>query len=157
MDRRTCREGAGHNAAMTDATTPDLVQVVAAALVDDLRRPTCVLAGHRRYRPIGWELPGGKLEPGESPLAALHRELAEELGIAATIGDELVGPLPGSGWRLSERHVMRVWFAQVADGAPVPLEAHDELRWLAREQLYDVDWLPADYPIIEALAERLRQ
>lgn len=132
-----------------------LVEVVAAALVDDLERPTTILAGRRRYRPFGWELPGGKLEPGESTLDALHRELAEELGVSARIGVELVGPLPGGGWRLSGRHMMRVWFAQVDEGEPAPLEAHDELRWLGRHQLYDVAWLPGDYPIIGALAEWL--
>lgn len=131
------------------------VEVVAAALVDDLQRPTSILAGRRRYRPVGWELPGGKREPGESALDALHRELAEELGVCARIGVELVGPLPGGGWRLSQRHVMRVWFAQVCGGEPAPLEAHDELRWLRRHQLYDVAWLPADYPIVDALAEWL--
>ncbi len=136
-----------------DPTQP--VQVVAAALVDNLERPTVILAGHRRYRPIGWELPGGKIEPGESLAAALHRELAEELGVTARLGAELPGPLPDGMWRLSERHVMRVWFAQVDDGQPVPLEAHDELRWLRRDELYDVDWLPADYPIVAALAQRL--
>ncbi len=141
---------------MNAAPAPEPVEVVAAALVDDLDAPTRILAGHRRYRPVGWELPGGKLEPGESPLAALHRELVEELGVTARLGAQLPGPLPDGGWRLSERHVMRVWFAQVVDGDPLPLEAHDELRWLGHDELYDVDWLPADYPIIEALARSLR-
>lgn len=146
------------NADMDDAaalvpTSP--VEVVAAVLVDDLDRPTRILAGHRRYRPLGWELPGGKLEPGESPLEGLHRELAEELGVSARVGAALVGPLPGGAWPLSERHVMFVWFAEVYGGEPAPLEAHDELRWLIRDELYDVGWLPGDYPIVAALSERL--
>lgn len=143
---------------MDHASTPEPVtpvDVVAAALVDDLDRPTRILAGHRRYRPVGWELPGGKVEPGESTADALHRELAEELGVSARLGEELLGPLPDGGWRLSVRHVMRVWFAQVTGGTPQPLEAHDELRWLTCDELYDVDWLPGDYPIIEALRLRL--
>ncbi len=133
------------------------IDVVAAVLVDDLTRPMAMLAGHRRDHPAGagWELPGGKLEPGESMHGALHRELAEELGITARLGAQLVGPLLDGRWELSHRHMMLVWFAQITGGAPQPLEAHDELRWLRHEQLYDVGWLPGDYPIIEALAAAL--
>ncbi len=129
------------------------VLVVAAAVVDDLAAPRRLL-GARRAKPVSlagrWEFPGGKVEPGEDPVTALHRELAEELGVRVRLGDELVAPEP-AGWRLSEKYVMRLWTAQVSDGVPQPLVEHDELRWLDTGEWLDVPWLDADVPIVEAL------
>ncbi|QGQ18005.1 NUDIX domain-containing protein [Cellulomonas sp. JZ18] len=134
-------------------TPPTLV--VAAALVDDLDDPRLLLAG-RRATPASlagrWEFPGGKVDPGELPEEALHRELREELGVRVGLGVELLGPDDGM-WRLSERYVMRLWFAEVLDGEPAPLVEHDELRWLPEGQWLDVPWLDADVRIVERLAE----
>ena len=131
----------------------DPVLVVAAAVVDDLDDPRLLLAA-RRATPASlagrWEFPGGKVEPGETPEEALHRELREELGVRVGIGVELVGPDAGA-WRLSDRYVMRLWFAEVVDGDPEPLVEHDELRWLPSGQWLDVPWLDADVRIVEAL------
>ncbi len=130
------------------------VVVVAAAVVDDLAAPRRLLSA-RRAKPVSlagrWEFPGGKVEPGEDAVTALHRELLEELGVAVRLGDELVAPDP-SGWRLSEKYVMRLWTAQVTRGVPEPLVEHDELRWLDAGGWLDVPWLDADVPIVEALA-----
>lgn len=130
------------------------VLVVAAALVDDLAAPGALLAARRRA-PVSlagrWEFPGGKVEPGESPEDAVHREIREELGVPVELGDELAGPDDGA-WRLSERYVMRLWRARITDGDPQPLVEHDELRWLPRGQWLTVPWLDADVRIVEALA-----
>jgi len=130
------------------------VLVVAAALVDDLAAPGALLAARRRA-PVSlagrWEFPGGKVEPGESPEDAVHREIREELGVAIELGDELTGPDDGA-WRLSERYVMRLWRARITGGEPQPLVEHDELRWLPRGQWLTVPWLDADVRIVEALA-----
>jgi 8-oxo-dGTP diphosphatase len=127
--------------------------VVAAALVDDLGAPTALLAA-RRSRPVElagmWEFPGGKVDPGETPVEALHRELSEELGVEVELGDEVVGPDDG-GWIITDRHVMRLWLARVAAGEPEPLVEHDELRWLRRGELMDVPWLTGDVRIVEHL------
>ena len=130
------------------------VLVVAAALVDDLDDPRVLLAARRRS-PVSlagrWEFPGGKVEPGEEPEAALHRELREELGVEVELGAELRGPDDGC-WRLTGRYTMRLWRARVSGGEPEPLVEHDALRWLPRGEWLSVPWLDADVRIVAALA-----
>jgi 8-oxo-dGTP diphosphatase len=133
------------------------LEVVAAAIVDDLDHPTRLLAARRTEPPAlagGWELPGGKVDPGESALNALHRELREEIGVTVRVGERVPSQQADGLWPLGERYRMNVWLAVVTDGTPQPIEDHDALRWLDRSDLYAVGWLPADLPIVEAL-ERL--
>lgn len=133
-----------------------LIDVVAAVIVDDLNHPTRLLAA-RRSAPAAlagrWEFPGGKVEPGEDELAAVHRELGEELGVRVVIGAELPGP--AGAWPITAEHRMRVWFAALRDGSPQPLQDHDELRWLAADELHDVPWLDGDVEIVKALSRHL--
>jgi 8-oxo-dGTP diphosphatase len=139
-----------------EAPEAPLRLVVGAAVVDDLETPTTLLAA-RRTLPArlagGWELPGGKVEPGEEPEAALHRELAEELGVQVQLGAEVTPP-EGDGWPLPPAHRMRVWLVRIVAGEPVPLEDHDALRVLGPGEWLDVEWLPADVPVVRALSER---
>ena len=146
--------------------------VVAAAIVDDLGRPTRVLAGRRTGPPSlagKWELPGGKVEPDEDAVAALHREIAEELGVRVRLGAELVPPelsapltarattrADDSGWVLSATLQMRVWFAVVVAGQIVTSTDHDRLQWVATDEVAALDWLPGDRPIVDALWPLLR-
>lgn len=141
-------------------TSNDRQLVVGAAIVDDLQRPVRLLAA-RRTAPIalagGWEFPGGKVETGESADAALHREVTEELRVAIELGAEVAGPDRMRGvtvWPLQPGWGMHVRFARITEGAP-QLVDHDELRWLSRERLYDVPWLPADLPIVRAIEHLL--
>lgn len=136
------------------------VEVVGAAVVDDLAAPTRLLAARRTEPPAlagGWELPGGKVDPGEELLEALHREIREELGVRITVGALVEGPLDRGRWPLGAGYVMTVHLAEVAEGVPAPVEDHDELRWLSNDTLYAVPWLPADLPIIDAVAPLLAQ
>jgi 8-oxo-dGTP diphosphatase len=132
--------------------------VVGAAVVDDLERPSTLLAGRRTEPPHlagGWELPGGKVEVGEDPVQALHRELAEEIGVQVELGVEIPGPGgPKRGWPLQQGHSLRVWLARVVTGEPTPIEDHDQLRVLGPGEWLDVPWLPADVPIVRALLRR---
>ena len=129
------------------------VLVSAVALVDDLSRPTRVLAA-RRTRPAalagGWEFAGGKVEPGETSAQAARREVQEELGLRVRLGHR-VGP---GAWTLSATAVMDLWWATALPGepAPTPLQDHDRVRWLTRTDLFEVAWLTADLPIVEHLA-----
>jgi 8-oxo-dGTP diphosphatase len=131
------------------------VVVVAAALLDDLVAPTRLLAARRLGpEPVRgrWEFPGGKVDPGETPLEALHRELDEELGVTVTLGPELIGPDDGA-WRISARYALRLWPAVLLSGEPAPLVEHDELRWLGPGEWLSVAWLDADIRIVRALME----
>ncbi|MBD7995872.1 (deoxy)nucleoside triphosphate pyrophosphohydrolase [Arthrobacter sp. Sa2CUA1] len=136
---------------------PELKQVVGAAIVDDLRSPRSLLAARRsapeQYAGM-WEFPGGKVEPGETCEAALHRELAEELGVEVALGAEITGPL-AQGWPLNQSAAMRVWLVQLTAGEPQPLEDHDELRWVRLDslELAELPWIPADLPIVSAMLQ----
>jgi 8-oxo-dGTP diphosphatase len=130
--------------------------VVGAVIVDDLRCPRRVLAARRATpAPLAgrWEFPGGKVEDGELPEAALHREIREELAVGVELGDELVGPDAGC-WPISDRLTMRLWFAAL-EGEPRPDVAHDQVRWLGASQLDDVAWLPADVAVTQVLRRHL--
>jgi len=137
-----------------DTSLSTSAQVVGAAIVDDLIRPTTLLSGRRTEPPElagGWELPGGKVEPGEQPRDALLREIREELGVEIELGAQVEGPLAG-GWPLGDRYVMQVWLARITAGDPRPLQDHDQLRVLTKPELNGVTWLPADLAIIAAVA-----
>jgi 8-oxo-dGTP diphosphatase len=123
-------------------------------------RPTRLLAARRTEPPElagGWEFPGGKVDPGEDLVAAVHREVAEELGVEVVLGDRVVGPLEGGRWPLGDRYALTIWWAVVTRGEAAPIEDHDELRWLGAGDLYAVPWLPADLPVVELVARALRR
>jgi 8-oxo-dGTP diphosphatase len=123
-------------------------QVVGAALVRDGR----VLAA-RRTTPAEaagrWEFPGGKVEEGETPDAALVREIAEELGVAIEVRRWLTGAVP-----IGTSYELVVAIAVISSGEPQPVE-HDEVRWLGADELDDVDWLDPDQPFLRELRQVL--
>lgn len=124
--------------------------VVAAAIVADGR----LLAQQRAYPPEAagrWELPGGRVEPAESAVAALVRECREELAVeivpVAQLGTDLA--LPGGG-------VLRVYRARLADPGATPVAVeHAALRWVEASELAELDWLEADRVLLPALSALL--
>lgn len=124
--------------------------VVGAAIIDRGR-----LLAARRTRPPelagAWEFPGGKVEPGETERQALVRECREELGVEVRVGRRV-----GAACPLAGDLVMHVWTAAVLRGVPEARE-HDALRWLTESELFDVPWVPADLPAVEAVGAHLKE
>jgi alanyl-tRNA synthetase len=134
--------------------TADGRRVVVAAAVERRGR----LLAARRTRPEAlagrWELPGGKVEPGEDPAAALVRELREELAVDVAVVGRVPGPVDGD-WPLDDGSVLRVLRTRIERGDPDPVLAHDEIRWLGPRELADVPWLDADLAPATAAGGRL--
>lgn len=125
------------------------VRVVGAAIVRD-SEVLVARRGNTGSEAGKWEFPGGKVEPGETPEAALAREIDEELGVAIEVGAAL-----GTGvvTRAELRIVLTVFEARLLAGEPEARE-HAELRWLGLGALEALDWAEADLPAVANLARR---
>ena len=130
------------------------IRVVAAVIqsVNENGEPV-ILATQRGYGEYkdGWEFPGGKIETGESPAEALVREIREELDTTIVVG-ELIDTIE---YDYPDFHLSMDYFlCEIEDGSPV-LKEHEAARWLTKEQLNSVDWLPADLKLIGKCADIL--
>lgn len=126
------------------------VRVVGAAI---LRHRTCLAAqrGRDKADALCWELPGGKVEAGESPRAALAREIEEELGVRIA-----VGPWLGQGTSTAHgrRIELDVYAALITCGS-LTLHEHERCRWLTAGELHTLPWAAADVPLLPAIARLL--
>lgn len=126
-----------------------MLTVVAAALVDASGRVLVQRRPDGRLSAGMWEFPGGKIEPGESPEAALMRELREELAIDVDPGT--LSPACFASEPLGDRHLLLLLFVcRTWRGSPKPLQA-SELRWLRPYEMHGLDMLLPDLPLIARL------
>ena len=123
---------------------------VVAAIIRDGNKIFATQRGYGEFKD-GWEFPGGKVEEGETPQEALKREIEEELETEIEVGDYLTTiEHDYPKFHLS----MKCYWARIIEGKPVLLE-HEAARWLSREELDSVAWLPADETIIDRIKESL--
>ena len=126
------------------------VKVVAAIIIHENK----IFATQRGYGEFkdGWEFPGGKIEPGETPQEALVREIKEELDIEIEVKDFL----ETVEYDYPEFHLsMDCFFCTIKSGELV-LKEHEAAKWLTVEKLDGVDWLPADQGLIEGIREYMK-
>ena len=130
------------------------VNVVAAVICDSIQEKKKIFATARGYGEFKgmWEFPGGKIEDEETPQQALIREIWEELETKITVGD-LIATVEYDypAFHLS----MNCYWCQVTEGELKLVEA-EEARWLTKETLYDVPWLPADITLIAEIKKNMK-
>lgn len=131
-----------------------IIKVVAAVIksLND-KGQTIILSTQRGYGEFkdSWEFPGGKIENGETPQEALKREIMEELDTQIEVGT-LIDTIE---YDYSDFHLsMDCFWCEIVSGNLV-LKEHENAKWLTKEQLQDVEWLPADIKLIENIRENM--
>lgn len=124
-------------------------RVVAALIVQNNKLLVCQRTKHQTM-PLKWEFPGGKIEEGEQPRDALRRELDEELGIQATVGDELVRiqhEYPNGGMVELRFFVVREYQGELEN------RIFKDIQWAQPKDLLKYDFLEADLTLVNDLAK----
>lgn len=123
---------------------------VVAGIIKDSEKIFATQRGYGEFKD-GWEFPGGKMEPGETPQEALARELKEELAVDVNVGEFLCTV----DYDYPTFHLtMHCFYCSVIDGELTLLE-HEASKWLKMTELHSVNWLPADVEVVAALERNL--
>ncbi len=123
---------------------------VVAGIIKDGDKIFATQRGYGEFKD-GWEFPGGKMEPGETPQQALARELKEELAIDVNVGNFLCTV----DYDYPTFHLtMHCFYCSVIGGELTLLE-HEAAKWLKTTELHSVNWLPADVEVVAALERNL--
>ncbi len=122
------------------------IEVVAAIIHDGKGRIFATQRGYGDYKD-GWEFPGGKMEAGETPEEALRREIWEELETRICV-EQLVETVE---WDYPQFHLTMHCFWCSVESGELTLKEHEAAKWLTKEQLDSVDWLPADRKVVERI------
>lgn len=131
-----------------------IIRVVAAVICDSIKDKKQIFATARGYGEFKgqWEFPGGKIEEGETPQQALVREIKEELEAIVAVGD-LIHTIE---YDYPTFHLsMDCFWCEVIEGELKLLEA-EAAKWLTKDTLYDVQWLPADITLVEKIKEQMK-
>jgi 8-oxo-dGTP diphosphatase len=129
-----------------------IIPVCAAAVIRECR----VLVGRRKPDigdPGRWELPGGKLAPGEDPRACVAREFFEEFGVRARVGDLFAVV----NHRYDDRNILLIVYRASIPAGRLSSTDHDRLVWADAHELTRLDFLEADRPVVRRLIEELGQ
>jgi len=126
---------------------PTIKQVVCAVIRDPEGRILLARRAPGQHLEGHWELPGGKVEPGESLEAALDRELLEELGLVVTVGEELAR----SVYHYERGSIELIAMATRTDGEIDHMTVHDAVHWFTADETTTLVVAPADIPLLESL------
>lgn len=127
------------------------IRVVAAVIKRQNNGKDEIFATQRGYGEFegGWEFPGGKIESGETPQEALVREIKEELDADISVGD-LIGTVE---YDYPNFHLSMDCFWCKLQSDHVELNEHEDAKWLSKEELDSVEWLPADVTLVEKISQ----
>lgn len=125
------------------------IEVVAAVIMDG-KKVFATQRGYGEFKDM-WEFPGGKTEPGETHAQALRREIMEELDTMVDVGELL----ETVNYDYPSFHLtMHCYLCTVESGSLV-FKEHEAARWLGKDELFSVEWLPADIGVIRKIQELL--
>lgn len=133
-----------------------IIKVVAAVICSKNKNgQSVILATQRGYGEFkgGWEFPGGKIEHGETPQEALIREIKEELDTKISV-EKLIDTVE---YDYDTFHLSMACYWCSLESDKIILKEHEAARWLTQDELYNVEWLPADISIVDSVRDEIKQ